>query len=260
MRLKVATYNVNSIRSRIPIVLRWLEKNRPDVLCLQETKVDDAKFPVSDFEAAGWKVIYAGSKAYNGVAIVSSMDPADVSFGLDDKGPADRDRLVRAVYRGVTVVNTYVPQGFKMIDPKFAYKLEWFKRLRKFFERHYRPDQMILWCGDVNVAREQIDVHNPKRLLGHVDFNPQVWDAFDHVVSWGFTDVFRKHHPGEPGQYTFFDLRVPNTLEKKLGWRVDHMLATAPLAMKSIDSRIDLAPRKADKPSDHTVLLAEFKL
>jgi len=175
---KIASYNVNSVRSRLPVVLPWLEKNRPSVLCLQETKTEDTKFPAKEFEESGWNVVFRGGKGYNGVAIVSAEKADRVALGLDDGGPADEDRLIRAVFSGITVVNTYVPQGADRESPKFAYKLEWFRRLRTFFARHYKPDQMILWCGDINVAREEIDVHNPKRLLGHVDFTPEVWEAF----------------------------------------------------------------------------------
>jgi len=257
---KIASYNVNSVRSRLPVVLPWLEKNRPSVLCLQETKTEDTKFPAKEFEESGWNVVFRGGKGYNGVAIVSAEKADRVALGLDDGGPADEDRLIRAVFSGITVVNTYVPQGADRESPKFAYKLEWFRRLRTFFARHYKPDQMILWCGDINVAREEIDVHNPKRLLGHVDFTPEVWEAFDHVMEWGFVDVFRRHHPGKPGQYSFFDYRVPKSVERGLGWRVDHILATAPLAKKSAAAWIDLEPRKAEKPSDHTPIVAEFKL
>ncbi|HOT49267.1 MAG TPA: exodeoxyribonuclease III [Syntrophales bacterium] len=257
---KIASYNVNSVRSRLPVVLPWLEKNRPSVLCLQETKTEDTKFPAKEFEESGWNVVFRGGKGYNGVAIVSAEKADRVALGLDDGGPADEDRLIRAVFSGITVVNTYVPQGADRESPKFAYKLEWFRRLRTFFARHYKPDQMILWCGDINVAREEIDVHNPKRLLGHVDFTPEVWEGFDHVMEWGFVDVFRRHHPGKPGQYSFFDYRVPKSVERGLGWRVDHILATAPLAKKSVAAWIDLEPRKAEKPSDHTPIVAEFKL
>jgi exodeoxyribonuclease-3 len=257
---KIATFNVNSIRSRLPVVLPWLEKNRPTVLCLQETKTEDATFPAKDFERAGWHVACRGGKSYNGVAFISSEKPDKVAFGLDDGGPADEDRLIRAVFSGITIVNTYVPQGFERESPKFAYKLEWFNRLKSLFLKHYKPDQSLLWCGDINVAREEIDVHNPKRLLGHVDFTPEVWEAFDAVSAWGFIDVFRKHHPGEPNQYSFFDYRVPKSVERGLGWRVDHILATESLAKKSVDCYIDLEPRMAEKPSDHTPLVAEFKI
>jgi exodeoxyribonuclease-3 len=257
---KIATYNVNSVRSRMHIVLPWLEKNRPSVLCLQETKTEDATFPVKQFEDAGWQVVFRGGKSYNGVAIVSSEKADKVAFGLDDGGPPDEDRLIRAVFSGITIVNTYVPQGSERESPKFAYKLEWFKRLKTFFAKHYMPDQPLLWCGDINVAREEIDVHNPKRLLGHVDFTPEVWEAFDEVTAWGFVDVLRKHHPNEPNQYSFFDYRVPKSLERGLGWRVDHILATVPLAKKSVGAYIDLEPRKAEKPSDHAPIVAEFKI
>ena len=256
---KIATFNVNSIRSRQHIVIPWIEKNRPDVLCLQETKVADKDFPAEAFLKIGYHVIFKGFGGRNGVAIASIEKPQRVSFGFDDKGPSDEDRLIRGVFSGIHVVNTYVPQGQKPDSPMFSYKLEWFQRLLAFFQRHYSPQEPLIWCGDLNVAPEEIDVHNPKRLLGHVCFCPEVWEAFEKVKAWGFVDVFRKHHPKEPGQYTFFDYRVPKAVEKGLGWRVDHILATPPLADRSIDCWIDIEPRLATKPSDHTPLVAEFE-
>ena len=200
---KIATYNVNSVRSRLPIVLPWPERNRPSVLCLQETKTEDAKFPAKDFEDAGWNVAYRGGESYNGVAIVSSESPTG-SLGSTTGAPADEDRLIRAVFSGITVVNTYIPQGFERESPKFAYKLEWLDRLKKFFAKHYKPDQLLLWCGDINVAREDIDVHNPKRILGHVDFNPEVWEAFDNVEDVGiFWMCSASVVPGSPTRFSF---------------------------------------------------------
>lgn len=257
---KVATFNVNSLRSRLHLVLPWLEEHRPQVLCMQETKVPDESFPVEEFEGIGYHVVFRGQKGRNGVAIASLDEPQEVSFGLDDGGPADEDRLIRGIFSGIAVVNTYVPQGQSPDSPMFPYKLEWFRRLREFFNRHYSPDQPLIWCGDLNVAPQEIDVHNPKRLLGHVCFRPEVWEAFERVKEWGFVDVFRKHHPGEAGQYTFFDYRVPRAVERGLGWRVDHILATRPLAERSVDCWIDLTPRKSTKPSDHTPLVAQFSL
>ncbi len=257
---KIATYNVNSIRNRLHIVIPWMQKNRPAVICFQETKVEDDKFPAEAFEAAGYTVAFRGKKGYNGVAIASIEKPGGVRFGLDDGGPADEDRLIRGVFSGIPVVNTYVPQGEKTDSPKFTYKLQWFARLKKYFAQHDSAKKPLIWCGDINVAREEIDVHNPKKLLGHVDFTPEVWEAFDAVCAWGFTDVFRKHHPKEAGQYTFFDYRIPGTVERGLGWRVDHVLATAPLASRCVDAYIDMKPRTAEKPSDHTILVAEFKI
>ncbi len=257
MRLKVATYNVNSIRSRLHIIIPWLEENEPDLLCMQETKVDDTKFPVKAFEDIGYRVVFHGTGRYNGVAIASKEELEDVRFGLFGRDP---DRLVRGVYRGIHVINTYVPQGYKIDSPRYQYKLQWLRDLRRLFEQEYDPSWMILWCGDMNVAPEEIDVHNPKRLKNHVDFHIEARKAFKEVVEWGFVDVFRKHHPDEPHQYTFYDYRVPKAIERKLGWRVDHILATKPLAEKSVDSYIDMRPRLAEKPSDHTILVAEFEI
>ncbi len=257
--LKIATYNVNSIRSRLHVIIPWLQENRPDVFCMQETKVADQKFPVAVFENAGYHVAYRGEKQYNGVATASLHKPDSVSCGLADQGTADEERLIATTLNGLTIINTYVPQGRERETPHFTYKLEWFRRLRAFLERTFTPDDPVIWCGDLNVAPESIDVHDPKRLLGHVDFCPEVWDAFDHVKSWGFVDLFRKEHPGEMEQYTFFDYRVAGAVERKLGWRVDHILATNILAERTDRCWIDLSPRLAEKPSDHTILIAELR-
>ncbi|MDD5711349.1 MAG: exodeoxyribonuclease III [Smithellaceae bacterium] len=257
---KIASFNVNSIRSRLDIVVPWLERNHPDCLCMQETKVRDDSFPVDDFKACGYHVVFRGRGQYNGVALASRVEPKNVIYGLAVDGPEDDDRLIAAGITGVTVVNTYVPQGHDKDSPQFAYKLKWYDRFRDFLNRTYSPSQPLIWCGDLNVAPESIDVHDPKRLLGHVCFNPQVWDAFAAVRSWGLEDIFRKYHPGEAGQYTFFDYRVPDAVSRAKGWRVDHILATKSLAAKSLSCKIDMAPRLAPKPSDHTVIMAEFQI
>jgi len=255
---RIATYNVNSIRSRLHIVLPWLREHRPDVFCMQETKVEDDLFPAAAFAAEGYQVIFRGAKQYNGVAIASRETPETVRYGLEDGGPADGDRLIAAVFSGITVVNTYLPQGREKETPHFAYKLEWFRRLRNFLDRSSSPATPLIWCGDLNVAPEGIDVHDPKSLLGHVCFTPEVWEAFAAVRSWGLEDLFRRRHPGEPGRYTFFDYRVPSAVKRGLGWRIDHILATPPLAARCLSCEIDLGPRLAEKPSDHTILTADF--
>ena len=257
---KLATFNANSIRSRLPLVLEWLSRNRPDVLCLQETKVQDPDFPKDAFEEAGYHVAFRGEKRGAGVAIAGLAELEDVTFGLDDGGPPDEARLIRATVRGIPIVNTYVPQGRSPDHEMFRYKLEWLARLRNYFERHFSPEAPLIWCGDFNVAPEEIDVHNPVRLRNHVDFHPEARAALARIKEWGFVDVFRKHHPGEPGQYTFWDYRVKGALERNLGWRVDHIWATRPLAEKSVAAWIDREARKAEKPSDHTFLVAEFAL
>jgi exodeoxyribonuclease-3 len=258
--IKVATLNANSIRSRLELVLDWLRQEAPDVLCLQETKVQDADFPAEPFQDAGYHVVFRGQKAHAGVAIVSQEEPQEVVFGLDDGGEPDEPRLIRAVIGGIPVVNTYVPQGRSPDSEHFRYKLEWLARLRAFFERHYSPQESLLWMGDFNVAPDPIDVHDPKRLKNHVDFHPEARAALEQVLAWGFVDVFRRHHPQEPGQYTFWDYRVREALERGLGWRVDHIWATEPLALKSTEAWIDVEARRAERPSDHTFLVAEFAL
>jgi exodeoxyribonuclease-3 len=259
-KFKIATYNVNSLRSRLHIVIPWLMENHPDVFCMQETKVEDGKFPAKEFEEAGYHVVFKGAKQYNGVAIASLAAPEEIRSGFADGGPADEERLLMCVFSGISVLNTYVPQGRERESPQFTYKLEWFKRLGAFLTDSGSPGKPLIWCGDLNVAPEAIDVHDPKRLLGHVCFNPEVWEAFSEVKSWGLLDIFRKHHPGKPGQYTFFDYRVPSSVERGLGWRIDHILATEPLAVRSLSCTIDLQPRLETKPSDHTVLMAEFDI
>jgi len=256
--LKVATYNANSIRTRLGLVLDWLRRESPDVVCLQETKVQDKDFPTAPFREAGYHVAFRGQKAHAGVAIVSRLEPRDVAFGLDDGGEPDEPRLVWAVIGEVPVVNTYIPQGRSPDSEHFRYKLEWLARLRAFFDRHFSPQDPLLWMGDFNVAPEPIDVHDPGRLKNHVAFHPDARAALEQVRSWGVSDVFRQHHADEPGQYTFWDYRVRGALERGIGWRVDHIWATEPLARRSTRAWIDVDARRAERPSDHTFLAAEF--
>ena len=259
MPYTIATWNVNSIRSRLHALLPWLGKVKPDVVCLQETKVQDPDFPMSAIEGAGYRAVFRGEKSYNGVAILSKAPIEAVRHGFDDGGPADEARLICATVGGVAVVNAYVPQGRAPDHEMFAYKLEWFGRLRSFLGTHYSPDRPLVLVGDLNVAPEPIDVHDPKRLLGHVCFNPLASEALDTVVAWGLIDVFRKHVP-ESGQYTYYDYRARNAIEEAKGWRIDHILATSTLAEHSVNALIDLDPRRGERPSDHTPLLAEFNL
>ena len=258
--LKVATYNANSIRTRLEQVRDWLAREAPEVLCLQETKVQDPDFPADPFREAGYHVVFRGQKTHAGVAMISREEPQEVTFGLDDQKEPDEARLIRAVIRGIPVVNTYIPQGRSPDSPHFQYKLEWLARLRAFFERHYSPQGLLLWVGDFNVAPEPIDVHDPKGLKDHVAFHPEARAALEQVREWGFVDVFRRHHPGEPGQYTFWDYRLRGALERGIGWRVDHIWATESLARKSTQAWIDVDARRAERPSDHTFLVAEFAL
>ena len=255
--MKIASFNVNSVRARLPIVIDWLAEQQPDALCLQETKVQDKDFPVEAFADAGYRVAYRGEKSYNGVAIASRDALTDVAFGLDDGGEPDETRLVRGRLGDVAIVNTYVPQGTDTESPRFQYKLEWFSRLRVLFERNYKATDLLVWVGDVNVAVEPRDVFDPERLHGSVCYHPDEHQALKGVMDWGFVDVFRKHCD-EDKQFSFFDYRLPKAVDRGLGWRLDHVLATGALAERSTAAYIDLDPRRLTKPSDHTPIVAEF--
>jgi exodeoxyribonuclease III len=253
----IATFNVNSVRSRLGPVLDWLSAHRPDVLCLQETKVTDDLFPAVEFRAAGYHAAYRGEKSYNGVAVLSRQEPDEVAFGLGAGQPPDETRLAYVRIGGIHIVNTYVPQGRDLDHAMYAYKLKWFARLRKFFERRFTPALDVVWVGDLNIAPEAIDIHNAAQQANHVCYHVAARAAFAKTVAWGFVDVFRKHHP-EAGQYTFFDYRQKGALSRNQGWRIDHILATRSLAARCSNAWIDLAPRRAEKSSDHTPLAAQF--
>ena len=254
--MKVASFNVNSLRARLTIVLQWLAEYQPDILCVQETKVQDTDFPTDAFDRTEYKYVFKGQKSYNGVAIFSRSEISNVQFGFDDE-PKDQPRLIKAEINGIVIVNTYIPQGYLPVSEKFEYKLNWFNRLLTLFDKNFKPTDPVLWVGDFNVAPEPMDVYDPEALLGHVCFHPDVHKALEKVMQWGFVDVFRTHC-SEPGHYTFWDYRARNSFKRNLGWRLDHIMATEPLAKKSTACYIDKKPRLAERPSDHTPIIAEF--
>ena len=254
--MKIASFNVNSLRVRLPIVVEWLTEHKPDVLCVQETKVQDVDFPAQAFDEIGYNYAFKGQKTYNGVAIFSKHEIENAVCGFSTE-PKDEPRLIRAQVKGVWIVNTYIPQGQSPDSVKFQYKLNWFEHLLEYFRQNFEPEDPVLWMGDLNIAPEPIDVYDPEMLLGHVCFHPQVKAALYKVMSWGFVDVFRKHCK-EAGQYTYWDYRARNPLERNRGWRLDHMMATAPLAETSTACYVDREPRAAERPSDHTPVVAEF--
>jgi exodeoxyribonuclease-3 len=255
--MKVASFNVNSLRARLPVVLRWLGKHQPDVLCVQETKVQDVDFPAGEFDKTDYGYVFKGQKSYNGVAIFGRSEIVNVQYGFADE-PKDEARLIRAEINGVFVVNTYVPQGYMPESEKFEYKLGWFRRLRRYFDENFRSTDAVLWVGDFNIAPEAKDVYDPETLLGHVCYHPEVHKVLNEVMEWGFVDVFRMHC-AEQGQYTFWDYRLRDSFRRNLGWRLDHIMATKTLAQKCSACYIDKDPRLADRPSDHTPIVAEFE-
>jgi len=254
--MMIASWNVNSIRRRMPILLEWLDRHKPDVMCLQETKVQDELFPVAELREAGYHARFRGMKSYNGVATLSRKEPESVSYGLEE-GPDSEDvRILETVIDGISFVNTYVPQGYKIGTDKYAFKLEWFRRVRRYFEQRHEPARPVIWTGDMNVAPQPIDVCHPDRRVNDVDFHIDARNAYADAVAWGFTDVFRTLHPDRV-QYTYWDY-FRNALGNNWGWRIDHILATTPLAAVCRSADVDMEPRHAPGASDHTVIWAEF--
>jgi exodeoxyribonuclease-3 len=254
--MKIATYNVNSIRQRLPLVLDWVGAHKPDVMCLQETKVQDQDFPADAIRKAGYYVAYRGMKGYNGVATLTLAEPEKIVHGLHEGADNEDFRILQTVVNGIPIINTYVPQGYAVDSEKFALKLTWFRRLRRYFEGALSPQQPALWLGYLNVAPEPIDVYHPDKRVNDPDFHIDARKAYKDVVAWGFVDVFRKLHP-DVVQYTYWDY-YRNALQRNFGWRIDHILATAPLAERCRTAGIDMAIRKIAGASDHTIVWAEF--
>ncbi len=255
--MKIATFNTNSIRVRMPIITHWLERERPDVLCLQETKVQDQDFPVKAIESAGYGVVYRGQKTYNGVAILSRHPMEETRHHLRD-GEEDA-RFIEVRVRGISVINVYVPQGYAVDSEKFQYKLRWLKELIDYVKGGYEADFPLVVAGDFNVAMDGRDVFDPEGMAGDVGFHPDEQALMKDLMDWGLVDLFRRHEP-DGGHYTFWDYRIPNALKRKMGWRIDYLLATSVLADKSVRTWIDIAPRMRPKPSDHTFLIAELNM
>lgn len=255
--MKVASFNVNSLRARLKILLDWIEKESPDILCLQETKVPDSVFLKKDFEKAGYSVIFRGEKTFNGVAILSRIPFEDIFYGFEDGSEAAR--LISAKIKGINIVNTYVPQGFHPLSEKFREKLDWLQRLYYHFKEKYNPRIPLIWTGDFNIAPEPRDVYDSEFLKGHIGFHPDEHAVLQRFKEWGFVDVFRLHN-SEKDQYSFWDYTIKNAVKKGMGWRIDHIWATKVIADKSVRAWIDIGPRLLQKPSDHTPVIAEFKI
>jgi exodeoxyribonuclease-3 len=251
-RVKVATWNVNSIRARVDAVSAWLQSARPDILCLQETKVVDDDFPREVFLRAGYSLSIAGQRTYNGVAIASRESQSDVQVGFDNSDDPEQ-RLILAKVSGVTVVSAYVPNG-KMVDSEsFGYKLDWLAKLRDLLQAHQGP---LLVCGDFNIARGELDVFDVERMRGQLHFHPKEHLAFDALLGAGVFDLYREKHPLRRG-YTWWDYRA-GAFKKDRGLRIDYLLGSLAMRDRLLDVDVDRTPRAEPKPSDHTPVWATF--
>ncbi len=251
----VATWNVNSIRVRLPQVLDWLAASRPDVLALQETKVPDEEFPTDAFRAQGYQALYRGQPGYNGVAIISRTKGADVVAALPGKDDG-QCRFLAATFGEMRVVNVYVPNGEAVGSQKYFYKLAWLDALKCYLIEVLKTSPQLLVLGDFNVAPEECDVHDPKLWQGSVLFSDLERAAFRELIGLGLIDVFRRFEQS-PKSFTWWDYRM-NAFRRNLGLRIDHILASPALAARARSCRIDVAPRRLERPSDHAPVVAEF--
>jgi exodeoxyribonuclease-3 len=255
--VKVATWNINSVNARLDILMNWCETNQPDVLCLQETKCVDEKFPHQRLRLAGFQhLAFFGEKAYNGVAILSKYPLLDIQKNFPNDDKSAEKRLIAATINGVRIINTYVPHGTAPGAERFAYKLDWLQRLRRYFDENFDLDDNVLLCGDLNVAPHEMDVWNPRLWQDKVHFSKPERDAIRDVKKWGFVDVFRQIND-DSEEYSWWDYFHPS-FEKNRGLRIDHIWASPPLAEACTDCWIDKEPRALEKASDHAPVVAQF--
>lgn len=251
--MKLATWNVNSLKVRLPQVLDWLAQHQPDALCLQETKLEDANFPADAIDGAGYQVLFSGQKTYNGVAILSRATASDIVTaipGFDDP----QKRVLGATLEGVRVICLYVPNGQSVDSDKYQYKLRWLSALTAWLKAELIHFPRLAVLGDFNIAPEERDVYDPKAWEGQVLFSAPERDAFKALLAPGLKDSFRLFDQPEKS-FTWWDYRM-NAFRRKMGLRIDHILLSAELAKGCASCAIDVEPRKAERPSDHAPVVA----
>lgn len=253
--MKLATWNVNSLKVRLPQVIEWLGRHRPDVLCLQETKLEDASFPGREIAGAGYQALPNGQKTYNGVAILTSTAAADAAAAI----PGFRDeqkRVLAATVGGVRIICAYVPNGESTASDKYQYKLKWLAAFREWLEAELAQHPRLAVLGDYNIAPEDRDVYDPAAWEGHVLFSIPERDAFKGLLAAGLKDAFRLFEQPERS-FTWWDYRM-NAFRRKLGLRIDHILLSEELAKRCTACTIDVEPRGNERPSDHAPVIAEL--
>jgi exodeoxyribonuclease III len=257
-RMKIASWNVNSIRARREALSRWLDLAQPDTLLLQETKVVDAEFPTEELLRRGYSVVFTGQKTYNGVAILSQHPIRDVTYGFPGDGPEADKRLITASIKGMRICCGYIPNGKDITNPAFSQKLTWLTRLRDFLvtERNERGLPLIVG-GDFNVAHDERDVYSPKEFEGKLHFHPDERRKLDELIAAGFFDSFRRFC-AEPARYTWWDYRGPS-LAKNRGLRIDYLFIDENVSARCKTAGIDSEPRRWDKPSDHVPIWVEIE-
>lgn len=253
--MKIASWNVNSLKVRLPHLLDWLDAARPDVVCLQETKLEDHNFPRAEIEAAGFQVAFSGQKTYNGIALLAKSAIRDVVCGnphFDD----EQKRLIAGTIDGVRIICAYIPNGQAVDSDKYHYKLKWLTGLTRWLGEELTAYPQLALCGDYNIAPDDRDVHDPKAWVGQILCSEAERDAFRRLLALGLTDSFRLFEQPEKC-FSWWDYRMLG-FQKNLGLRIDHILLSAPLASRCLAASIDRAPRKRERPSDHAPVWVEL--
>ncbi|MBL4760446.1 MAG: exodeoxyribonuclease III [Mariprofundaceae bacterium] len=251
--MKIVTWNVNSLKVRLPHVLEYLEHEKPDVLALQETKQQDKDFPQAELEAAGYHVQFAGQKTYNGVAIISQKEATDMVFDVPNLDDPQR-RLLAATIDGVRIIDVYIPNGQEVGCDKYQYKFRWLNALRDFLKTELENHKKLVLLGDYNIAPTDLDIHDPSRWVEKIMCSTPEREWFFSLMDMGLNDTLRQLHPDEP-MHSWWDYRM-NAFRRQWGIRIDHILATEALQIQAGGVHADY--RKKERPSDHAPVWAEF--
>ncbi|MDH4121346.1 MAG: exodeoxyribonuclease III [Deltaproteobacteria bacterium] len=255
--LRLATWNVNGIRARMERFLAWLDHHHPEIVCLQETKVEDSLFPLEPLAQRGYQVAFSGQKGFNGVAILSTAPIHQPLAGFEPGVDEPEKRILSATTHNIRVISAYIPNGQAVGSDKFAFKLAWLARLTDWLGQHHTPAEPLALCGDFNVAPAPEDVYSVEAMEGEVGFHPQERKALERLRNWGFVDQFRAFHP-EPHLFSWWDYRA-GSFQKNKGLRIDHIWTSPPLAALATGCDIQRQEREGEKPSDHVPVVAVFE-
>ena len=257
--MRIATYNVNGVNGRLPVLLDWLATKAPDIVCLQELKTSDEKFPISALEDAGYGAVWHGQKSYNGVAILArGVTPTELRRGLPGDPDDTHSRYIEAEAKGLIVACLYLPNGNPAPGPRFDYKLDWFARLHQHAAGLVTSARPVVLAGDYNAVPTELDAYRPERWLGDAVFFPETRAAYAQLLAQGWTDALRATHPGE-AIYTYWDY-FRNAFDRNAGLRMDHLLLNPPLARHLVNADVDRAVRALPKTSDHAPVWIELVL
>jgi len=256
--MKIATWNVNSIRKRIDHILQWIKTSKVDVLCLQETKVIDEKFPIDEFKNIGYKVVFKGEKQFNGVAVVYKVELKNFTYTIDDFLDNEA-RFIYFEYQDLFIYTSYFPNGTDVTSERFNYKINYFESLLEMIDKRHTKNDKILVIGDFNIAPSEIDVYDVDEIKGQIAFHPKEHEVLQKFFDFGFEDLYRVKYPSKTDAYSWWDYRK-GAFQKNNGLRIDLLLTTRNLTDIATECYIDVTPRTWESPSDHVPVLGVFDI